>query len=88
MLAYKQPTKSLVAMDLQRPCTFVKVRIVNRNDCCHVARSNLKFDLATLTIQSVPKKYSRLTNRQTLAFYSIVKIFLDSKYLFIDLELI
>ena len=39
-----------------------------------------------LFVQGVPKKYSRLTNNQTIAFCSIVKIFLDPKYLFIELD--
>ena len=32
------------------------------------------------------KKYFRLTDNQTIAFCSIVYQFLDSKYLFIDLD--
>ena len=32
------------------------------------------------------KEYSRLTNYQTVAFCPIAKRFLDSKYLFIDLD--
>ena len=37
-------------------------------------------------LRGVSKKYSRLTKNQTIAFRYIVLKFLDSNYLFIDLD--
>ena len=52
----------------------------------HAQSLNLAIYQAESPLQSVPEKYSHLTKNQTVVFCSIVLNFLDSKYLFVNLD--